>query len=166
MHNSTLTLYGRLRLLVGYLGEKSQENWWSTSFFEPASRVFLEPVFSRTIRLSQYNGVREAARHIHDGYIGVGKVFHLFRLPEEVEQDLQQLIFEAPNEWFTEVSSRDNALKTLRSLAGVVGIPLTEGPQSVGFIEQFYRPLGAKGLAQHYLAAFEQGIRSFPYFTY
>ncbi len=124
MHNSTLTLYGRLRLLVGYLGEKSQENWWSTSFFEPAIRVFLEPVFSQTIRLSHYNGVREAARNIHDVYIGVGEVFHLFRLPEEVEQDLQQLIFEAPNEWFTEVSSRDNALNTLRPLADV-GIPLT-----------------------------------------
>lgn len=165
MRNSTLVLYGHLRLLVGYLGEKAQENWWSTSFFEPASRLFLEPVFSRTVRLSQYNGVREAARLLHDDYIGVGKVFHLFRLPEEVEQDLQQLILEAPDEWFTEASSRNNALNTLRSLAGE-GNSVAEGPQFVGSIEQFYRASGGKVLAHHYLTAFEQGIRSFPYFTY
>jgi len=60
-------------------------------------------MFSRTARLAQYNGVREAARQLHDKYSGIGNVIHVFRLPEEVEQDLQQLILNAPDEWFAEI---------------------------------------------------------------
>jgi hypothetical protein len=30
MSNSMLGHYGYLRLLIGYLGEKAQENWWAT----------------------------------------------------------------------------------------------------------------------------------------
>jgi hypothetical protein len=163
MRYSTLSLYGHLRLLVGYLGEKAQENWWSTTFFDSSSRFFLEPVFVRTTHLAQYNGVREAARRLHDEQIGIGKVFHLFRLPEEMEQDLQQLMINAPDEWFAEIGSQESALAALRDLSGE-SITVLEGPQSIGSLELFYRSSGPKALAQHYLEAFEQGIRSFPYF--
>lgn len=164
MGSSTLDLYGHLRLLVGYLGEKTQENWWSTTFFDSSSRFFLEPMFARTTRLTQYNGIREAARRLHDEYIGIGNVFHLFRLPEEMEQDLQQLMIDAPDEWFAEVSSQEGALLVLRALAGEP-ISILEGPQLIGSLDLVYGSPGSKALAQHYLAAFEQGIRSFPYFT-
>lgn len=163
MHHSTLSLYGHLRLLIGYLGEKAQANWWSTTFFDSSSRAFLEPVFSRTTRLAQYNGVREAARRLHDENIGIGGVFHLFRLPEEIEQDLQQLVINAPDEWFAEISDRDKALVTLRDLSGE-SISVLEGPQSIGSLEVFYSSFGSKILSQHYLAAFDKGTRSFPYF--
>ncbi len=89
---STLNLYGHLRLLVGYLGEKDQDNWWSTSFFSPSSRNFLAPIFARTTRLAQDNSVRDTARRLHDEQVGIGSVFHLFRLPADVEQDLQYLV--------------------------------------------------------------------------
>lgn len=164
MNRSTLNFYGHLRLVVGYLGEKDQGNWWSTSFFSPTSQYFLEPVFARTTRLAQYNGVREAARRLHDERIGIGSVFHLFRLPEEVEQDLQHLIVGAPEEWFAEIGSRESALTALRYLSGE-NISAAAGPQSIGDVDEFYRFSGSKVLAQHYLAAFEQGIRTFPYFV-
>jgi hypothetical protein len=164
MDHLTLKLYGHLRLLVGYLGEKDQGNWWATTFFSSPSRYFLEPVFARTTRLAQYNGVREAARRLHDEQIGTGNVFHLFRLPEEVEQDLQHLMNGAPDEWFAEVNSQESALTALRNLAGET-ISVTPGPRSIGSVEEFYRSLGSKTLAQHYLAAFEQGVRTFPYFV-
>ena len=173
MHYSNLSLHGHLRLLVGYLGEKAQGNWWSTTFFDSSSRFFLEPVFAKTTRLAQYNGVREAARRLHDEQIGIGKVFHLFRLPEEMEQDLQQLMTDAPDKWFAEIG-RQNALAALRDLSGE-SVSVVEGPQSIGSVELFYPTTGLRNLrghhssgskvAQHYLAAFEQGIRSFPYFT-
>ena len=164
MDRSTLNLYGHLRLLVGYLGEKDQGNWWPTTFFTSASRYFLEPVFARTTRLAQYNGVREAARRLHDEQIGVGNVFHLFRLPEEIEQDMQHLMIGAPEEWFAEIESREGALTALRDLAkGAISV--TAGPRSIGSVEEFYRSSGSKALAQHYLAAFEQGICTFPYFV-
>ena len=170
MRYSTLSLYGHLRLLVGYLGEKAQGNWWSTTFFDSSSRFFLEPVFARTTRLAQYNGVREAARRLYDEQIGIGKVFHLFRLPEEMEQDLQQLMINAPDKWFAEIENQD-ALAALRHLSGE-SISVLEGPQSIGSLQLFYPSTGLRGhrssgskVAQHYLAAFEQGICSFPYFT-
>ena len=76
-----------MRCLVGYLGERAQFAWWPTAFYEPSSRLFLEPVFAKTSRLAQYHGVIEAARRLHDEHLSVGS-YHLFRLPEEVEQDL------------------------------------------------------------------------------
>ena len=164
MRHSTLNLYGHLRILVGYLGEKAQGNWWSTTFFDSSSRFFLEPVFARTTRLAQYNGVREAARRLHDEQIGIGSVFHLFRLPEEMEQDLQQLMMNAQDEWFVEVGSQESALAALSNLSGE-SVSVSEGPQSIGSLDMFYGPSGSKTLAQYYLAAFKQSIRSFPYFT-
>ena len=79
------------RLLVGYLGERAQYDWWPTEFYETSSRLFLEPVYSRTFNLAQYHGVLEAARLLHDEHLSVGS-FHLFRLPEEIEQDLHNLV--------------------------------------------------------------------------
>jgi hypothetical protein len=77
----------KIRLLVGYLGERAQNAWWPTTFFELSSRQFLEPVLTRTSQLARYHGVLEAARRLHDEHLNVG-VYDLFRLPEEVEQDL------------------------------------------------------------------------------
>lgn len=76
-----------VRYLVGYLGEMSQNNWWQSSFYDTSIIRFLEPVFSRTASLAQYHGAVEAARRFHDENLSVGS-FHIFRLQEEIEQDL------------------------------------------------------------------------------
>jgi hypothetical protein len=88
MKNSMFTQIASLRLLVGFLGEQSQFNWWSSSFFAANSRAFLSPVFSKTALIAQWQGVKEAASRVHDEPIGVGAVYHLFRLPEHIEQTL------------------------------------------------------------------------------
>jgi hypothetical protein len=93
-------------------------------------------------------------------------VFHLFRLPEEIELDLQTLVIQAAEDWFRSVENRDSALNALRSLVAEEEISITEGPCCLGSIKQFYDPSGAKVLAHHYLAAFKGGFHSFPYFTY
>jgi hypothetical protein len=164
MDNSILASYARLRLLVGYLGEKAQANWWSTSFFEKVSRTFLEPVFPHTYQLSQYNGVRQAASLLHDEFIGVGSAFHLFRLPEENEQDLQKIILAAPEIWFQVLSSRETAMNALIEIAGEP-IEVTEGPKLFGMLNDLYQHDSIQGLAQHYLGAFKQEVRCLPYFT-
>lgn len=164
MNNSLLTSYARLRLLVGYLGEKKQADWWSTTFFEKVSQAFLEPVFPRTYQLSQYNGVQQAACRVHDKFVGVGNAFHLFRLPEEIEQDLQQIILAAPEEWFHVLSDRDMALKALLKLAGS-RIKVTEGPKAIGGLANMYQYGCVQKLAQSYFGSFEQEICCLPYFT-
>jgi len=59
MNESYLSTVLQLRLLVGFLGERSQFAWWPTAFYETSSRLFLEPVFSKTSHLAQYHGVLE-----------------------------------------------------------------------------------------------------------
>jgi hypothetical protein len=54
----------RLRLLVGFLGERAQFGWWPTAFYEPSGRLFLEPIFSKTAQSAQCHGVVEAARRL------------------------------------------------------------------------------------------------------
>lgn len=57
MNESYLSTLLQLRLLVGFLGECAQFGWWPTAFHEASSRLFLEPVFAKTSRLTQYHGV-------------------------------------------------------------------------------------------------------------
>lgn len=80
MNADLISLVMRLRVAVGYLGEKDQNGWWTSSFLSPTSKPFLSPVFPRTFALAQLHGVTAAAAAVHDDRIGVGDVFHLFRL--------------------------------------------------------------------------------------
>jgi hypothetical protein len=61
----------RLRVLVGYLGERQQANWWSSSFLDRTSEAFLMPIFGSAIANARVVGVTEAARRVHDDAIGL-----------------------------------------------------------------------------------------------
>jgi hypothetical protein len=39
----------RLRVLIGYLGEHHQANWWSSSFLGRSSEAFLTPIFGNAV---------------------------------------------------------------------------------------------------------------------
>ena len=153
----------KMRLLVGYLGERAQHAWWSTAFYEASSRLFLEPVFTRTFRLAQYHGVLEAARRLHDEHLSVGS-YHLFRLPEEVEQDLHNLVQRPQTEEFAlqTMSSEDAALGNLKELAGAVSLN-SIGPTSIGNIGDLDSPNTVKAIAAAYLSAFSQDTKTYPY---
>src|SRR5437773_108710 len=127
---NALDSYLELRLLVGYLGEKLQYNWWASSFYDPFAMDFLSPVFGRTARLAQYNGVREAARRVHDANVGIGRVFHLFRLPEETEHDLHRHAETLDEAILSVVSDRATALARLRVFADKTA-PSAEGPIAI-----------------------------------
>jgi len=91
MKESYLSTLLQMRLLVGFLGERAQFGWWPTSFNEASSRLFLEPVFSKTSRLAQYHGVLEAARRLHDEHLSVGS-YHLFRVPRKSSRTFTPLV--------------------------------------------------------------------------
>jgi hypothetical protein len=152
-----------LRFLVGFLGERSQFGWWSTAFYEASSRLFLEPVCSKTFRLAQYHGVLEAARRLHDEHLSVGS-YHLFRLPEEVEQDLHGLMLSKEGEEIAAQvpQERDAALNALKT-ASTNSPKLSEGPTAVGNIKELDSPAVLKSIAGAYLSAFQQNARSYPY---
>ncbi len=155
----------RLRLLVGFLGEKSQFAWWPSSFLDPNGKAFLQPSFPKTYRLSQYHGVLEAARRVHDEFIGIGGVYHLFRLPEELEHSLHDSFSdpEVSERWFEGLGSRDDALKMLHVLAKD-SPDAREGPITIGDETSIYLPDSTQKLAGAYWSAFSRGIRTYPYF--
>ncbi len=130
-------------------------------FFEAPSRAFLEPAFTKTTRLAQYHGVLEAARRLHDEHLSVG-YYHLFRLPEEAEQDLHRLMQEQPREEFVEQQGKEAALAALKNLATPPSAR-AEGPVAVGSVEDLSAPDILGKLAGAYLAAFEANSRVFPY---
>ena len=166
MKYSYLTKYLSLRLIIGYLGEKSQFGWWPTSFFEPSSRLFLDPVFPKTRKLTQYHGVKEAARRLHDEYIGIGNVYHLFRLPEEMEQDLHIMIQDKQKEeeLFAKLQSKDAAIQSLSAIADG-SRAAADGPAAIGNFKDILTPAVLKGTAQSYLSAFDQSKKTYPYFV-
>lgn len=153
----------KTRLLVGYLGERAQHAWWPTAFYEASGRLFLEPVFARTFRLAQYHGVLEAARRLHDEHLSVGS-YHLFRLPEEVEQDLHNLVQRPEADEFAlqEMRSKDAALSSLKNLAG--GNSVTSvGPTAIGNVGDLDSPNTTKSIAAAYLTAFSKDAKAYPY---
>lgn len=82
----------KLRTCVAFMGEKEQANWWPSSFLSRSGEAFLSPVFPKTAALARVNGASAAAQVSHDEHIGIGDVYHLFRLPENIEHDISQLL--------------------------------------------------------------------------
>lgn len=163
MKDSYLPTLLQMRLLVGFLGERAQFAWWPTAFYEASSRHFLEPVFSKTSRLAQYHGVLEAARRLHDEHLSVGS-YHLFRLPEEVEQDLHALIQNNDGETLAAQppKSKEAALDALKHLATTTPL-IGVGPTAVGSIKELDSVDTVTVIAGAYWSAFSQNAKTYPY---
>ncbi len=156
-HQSTLL---QMRMLVGFLGERAQCGWWPTAFYETSSRLFLGPVFLKTSHLAQYHGVLEAARQQHDEHLSVGS-YHLFRLPEEAEQDLHAIVL--GGEFVEQIpQSKEAALTALMCLSAASGA-LSVGPTAIGSIKDIGSTDTLKAIAAAYLSAFIQNAKSYPY---
>ena len=165
MNTEDLSTVFRLRLLVGFLGETGQYGWWPSSFFAPSSLMFLEPVFPKTAALAQYHAVVEAARRLHDERLSVGS-YHLFRLPEEAEQDLHALANSIQCEQFVteNLQHRETAMEALRCLAAAREFA-APGPMLLGRLDDPDCRGLLTGMAGAYQAAFLGKIKTFPYFA-
>jgi hypothetical protein len=152
------------RLLIGFMGEKHQSAWWDCAFMSASSRAFLAPVYPNSVPLAQYSGVCRAAAIVHDEHIGIGRHFHLFRLPDAIEQTSTKCMQEgtfarAVNQFTTDKDSAMNRLKEIGSDAVDSG----EGPVVVGDFSDTRLNVLLKKSVSHYLDAFEHGYRTFPY---
>lgn len=153
----------QIRILVGFLGERAQHGWWPTSFFGDYSMRSLEFVAPKTATLAQYHGAVEAARRLHDEHLSVGS-YHLFRLPEEVEQDLHALVQSAQGAAVIRELPKDKetALSSLTKMANA-GVAAAEGPVSVGSISALGDSDTAKAIAGVYLRAMSTNVKAYPY---
>ena len=165
MNTSLCLQLARLRLLVGYLGEQHQYDWWPSAFFTPSSMAFLTPMFSKTAFMAQYQGVKAAASRVHDEHIGLGKVYHLFRLPERLEQALYQHLQDKTFVDALRVPPHDKG-QALESLVTYVDSHAVsaEGPVLVGTITKLVHRKTFGRLAQYYWSAFAQNTHVYPYY--
>ena len=154
----------QLRFVIGYLGEKSQHGWWQCDFFNPSAESFLNPLFPRTRLLAQVEGCGSAARLLHDERIGVGKVFHLFRLPEEYEQNFhEQLVVPNVDAGYKGIAtSEKKALAFLEKQSDRQTINST-GPLLVGNISNLSTEGVVQKMAGAYLYGFKNGEVVLPY---
>jgi len=123
-------------------------------------------LFPRTQLLSQASGVTAAATILHDDHIGVGQVFHLFRLPEDLEQSLHRILNEpgTQSRIAQMVSSPEAALEGLKKI-GSVGVKAAAGPVRAGDLEELRDSTAWTTVAAIYADALESNAQSFPYFA-
>jgi hypothetical protein len=150
----------QLRYLVGLLGSAGSSGWWSCSFLQDTGLRFLGNVFPRTAREAALSSTIEAAQRVHDEALGKLGCYHLFRLPVELEDRLassrlEESIF---------VDSPDRAMEVLRGMS-YNSVRAPEGPVQIGVEKRILTGDSVHELAAHYRAAFDDGIRCFPYFS-
>jgi hypothetical protein len=157
------TNIAEVRVLVGFLGEKGQFGWWSSEFFSDSAAAFLAPIFNRSLFLAQYQGATAAAAKVHDEAIGVGRIYHLFRLPIGLEQASADALNDDAfvQSVQTSLVNLDLALARLAQLAGK-SESASPGPVSLGQMSQDLKP-ELQRAAGFYCAAFTSGIQTFPY---
>ena len=156
-------MIAELRVLVGYLGEKHQAGWWASEFYGATAAAFLGPIFNRSLFQAQYQGATAAAAKAHDETIGVGRIYHLFRLPIGHEQAAADTF---RDESFVQgiqihLQSRDQALARLAQIIKKPEVA-SEGPMAVGEMADDLTPL-LQRIAAHYHSAFSSGIKTFPF---
>ena len=154
----------QLRLLVGFLGEKSNWNWWGSNFVEPNSEAFLSPIFSRTMMLARYTGVCEAAMLVHDEYIGVGANYHLYRMPDSTERAAFKMLADsALQQKLSIVLGSTEAAQTKLSQLAATKAHKIEGPVALGSYTHGNLDFLLHESASHYSRAFQEGYKCFPY---
>lgn len=165
MNKDLAEQYITLRALVGYLGEKSQCNWWDTNFLSPVGLQFLAINFPRSSFVAGITSVSEAARRFHDSRIGKGGVYHLFRLPLSIEETLHNHLMELDSSGLIpDIKDQGAALSKLKTLIDST-VDASEGPVQIGIEKQIQKKDAIVELAKHYLDAFSNGKQVLPYFS-
>lgn len=158
MNNNLINKIVSLRFVVAFLGEKEQNNWWPSSFLSASGKAFLGPAFPKTSLLARFAGCSNSARIVHDKFIGVGDVNHLFRLPENLESEIMHLLSKKDSGIKTP-SSIEEATQELRTLAADNSIDGT-GPLLIDATAE--KLVGE--IAAAYITGFVNNQPVYPYF--
>jgi hypothetical protein len=155
----------RLRLLVGYLGQRKLCGWWDSDFLDSTGMRFLETTFPRTAHKAALRSTIEVAARVHDQALGRIGSYHLFRFPVALEDGLESAI--DAFDWSVSssfIQSRDTALAELKRLADTT-VKAPQGPVQVGLESRMLTTTAVQELAAHYHSAFSNAIHCFPYFS-
>lgn len=156
-----------LRAIVASLGEQPPSPWWRTQFLTDAGLRATSRIFPRTGVAAAINSACEAARLDHDKKVGVGRRYHLFRLPIDWEDGVTSMLKEPEQQAEAKqliLSGRDGLLKSLESLVQGAKRVGKEGPVSLGLAVRIGTKEAIAELAANYLRAFTNNQKCYPYF--
>lgn len=158
----------RFQVLVLALGESKHYNWWKCSFLSPTGISFLQRLYPRAYFWNAVRSSSIAACAVHDSSVGVGNVFHLFRLPQDVNRALREIAGEERNQLTAELSAllgdRARLLESLKAIAGGQLKKVQPGPIKVGMTQDLAKSGSISSMASLYSAAFLNDSKTFPYF--
>ena len=152
-----------LRTLVLSLGEAPHFGWWKSQFLSPTGLSFLEHIYPNSRFAQAVRSASIGALEVHDANIGKGSVFHLFRLSQNMEIELDKILTE--NGRLLDIKFKDllgDKQKLLSELANLGGdqSEAAFGPILVKISGEKIVPT----LAGLYLKAFLGEKPIFPYF--
>jgi len=161
----------RARLCVAYLGEATAREWWKGawkgSFLQPTQlEQFLRPIFPRTFFPAALRSATQVAAAEHDdGKTAAAGMYHLFRLPIELEDQVTSHVTAFTGEAARAlIASPEAATEALQRLARDAKYKAgAGGPTKVG--EAGYDPTVLGLICAAYLDAFAKRRPVYPYFT-
>lgn len=160
----------RLRALVLALGECVCPAWWKTDFMSETGLRFLERLYPRTSFQASVHAAGKAACDAHDKAVGRVAVYHLFRLPETVEAEMNRIAPNSDGEFIALVRAalghQDKLLELLAPLSNGATITDTAtGAKRIGTDKDLMTVGGIENMSAVYYRAFSKGNLGFPYFT-
>ncbi len=159
----------RLRILVLTLGEASHAGWWRSQFLSPIGLSFLTRLYPRSYFAAAVRSATRAAKAVHDSSIGVGDAFHLFRLPQHMEQAVDEFLQEHEAQLSAEfvplLTDREKLLDRLQALGDAKTTPKAVGPLRLGTQRDLSTPTWFGATASSYWTAIRDGVRVFPYYV-
>jgi len=159
MHHPLPALIANVRFLTGALGERAA--WWPGQCTGAAAPRSLQMLFPQTWQRAALESVVESAWRVHDERLGP-RSFHLFRLPDDVEDRLAAWLARPDANLTVPDCDRDAILGSLRSVA-TTGTA-SPGPLCHGRPARLAQPATFHELAATYLDAAETGVTVIPYF--
>lgn len=156
-----------LRILVLALGESCEPPWWRSKYLSETGLRFLERIYPRSALSAAINSTGGAACRTHDIAIGKRGAFHIFRLPNNLEREINSLLNGRDGSWKDTSNLLGDECKLKERLLEI-SIPCDScdwvGPHRIGAAEDAFKAKSYQIMAAAYLNAFEKGHQAFPYF--
>jgi hypothetical protein len=159
----------RLRALVLALGESAKPAWWKTELMNETGLRFLERLYPRTYFQAAVHAAGRAASDAHDRAVGRIGVYHLFRLPESLETEMNRMPPDSDEGFFSGLRAAlghpDKLMELLTPLCGEAGTDAAPGAKRIGVDKDLMTAAGFEKTAAVYRHGFAQGKPGFPYFA-
>jgi hypothetical protein len=156
---SAYFILARLRLSVLAAGEALPEKYWDSKGFSATGQGDLIAIFPRTSLLAAMTHATELARAHHDKQTRASGVYHLFRLPTDIETAIHHEMIESiPNDYDIQANLWSEIDELPKTEASAV-----EGPINLNTLDLSTTKAIAK-LAATYKSAMDAGLTCIPFF--